>query len=153
MTTICPARRGDVRQYTARGPGCLADDAAGPAPPRLRWLAPPPFPRILPAHNSPGREAAGSFRASDQYGWAQRGRPLATGPEIHLLLLRSIGSWASITLPAPENGRGRPGSEAAQTSVAGDRLNRSRRHKEGLLWAWNEPALAGGICGAVGVIL
>ena len=106
-----------------------------PAPPRLRWLEPPPLPRALPPHNSSGCEAVGSFRAADQYGWAQRGRPLATGPEIHLLLLRSIGSWASITLPAPENGRGRPGSEAAQTSVAGDRLNRSRRHKEGLLWA------------------
>ena len=100
-----------------------------PAPPRLCWLEPPPLPRALPSHNSSGCEAVGSFRAADHYGRAQRGRPLATGPEIHLLLLRSIGSWASITLPAPENGRGRPGSEVAQTSVAGDRLNRSRRHK------------------------
>ena len=99
-----------------------------PTPPRLRCLE-PPLPRALPPHSSSGCEAVGSFRASDQHGWAQRGRPLATCPEIHLLLLRSIGSWASITLPAPENGRGRPGSEAAQTSVAGDRLNRSRRHK------------------------
>ena len=51
-----------------------------PAPPRLRWLEPPPLPRALPPHSSSGCEAVGSFRASDQYGWAQRGRLASDGP-------------------------------------------------------------------------
>jgi hypothetical protein len=46
-----------------------------PAPPRLRWLEPPPLPRALPSHNSSGCEAAGPSGVKTNMGRRSAGFP------------------------------------------------------------------------------